>query len=196
MTKVFYELNEKDLTATLWQEGNEKQKEVVKGEWQKYSGARASKNNTKIIFKKLPTFCEPQKTLTLDPKMPKSSFIPKLNTKTHTSTATRTASIELLQVSKFAEYLEEEKDKKSFAELLEKAKQVFAKKQAEAHKLSVNNHISGLEKLGLTKEALIELLQTQLKQAEKEKAEAEEKEETTETAEETCESTETAETKK
>lgn len=196
MTKVFYELDEKNLTATLWVEGKEKEKETVKGEWQKYSGARASKNNTKIIFKKLPSFCEPQKTLTLDPKMPKSSFTPKLNTKTH-STATRTASIELLQVSKFAEYLEEETDKKTFAELLEKAKQVFAKKQAEQHKISVNSHINGLEKLGLTKEALITLLQKQLEETAKEKAEEEEEtaeEETGETAE--TENTETTETAK
>ena len=188
---IFYELDAENLTATLWQEGKEKEKETIKGEWQKYSGDRASKNNTRIIFKKLPAFCEPQKTLTLDPKTPKSSFIPKLNTKTHTnSTATKTASIELLQVSKFAEYLESENDKKTFAELLEKARQVFAKKQAEQHKICVNNHLAGLEKLGISGEALIALLQKQLEDTAKAKAEAEK---TAENTENTTETTETAE---
>lgn len=197
MSKIFYELDEKSLTATFWQEGKEDQKETAEGKWQKYSGARSAKNNTRIIFNTLPAFCEPQKTLTIDPKEPKSSFIPKLNTKTN-STATKTASIEFLQVAKFAEYLEKEEDKKSFAELLEKAKQVFAKKQAEQHKISVNSHIAGLAKLGISGEALIQLLQQQLEETAKAKAEAEEtaeeetgeNSETTETAEETAETTE------
>lgn len=165
MSKVFYELNEKDLTATLWVEGNEKQKEVVKGEWQTYSGERASKNNTRIIFKKLPSFCEPQKTLTLDPKEPKSSFVPKLNTKTH-STATKKVLFEYTKIENFTQYLEEEADKKTFTELYDKAKKVFEKKQAEANKTQINTHLQGLEKLGLSPEALIELLKAQLKATE------------------------------
>lgn len=192
MNKIFYDLDEKSLTATFWQEGKEKEKETAKGKWQKYSGDRASKNNTRIIFNKLPAFCSPQVTITLNPKEPKGSFIPKLNTKTN-NTATKTANIELLQISKFAEYLEEEKDKKAFAELLEKAKQVFAKKQAEQHKISVNSHIAGLAKLGISGEALIQLLQKQLEETAKAKAEEEKaKAETAETA--TTETTEPAET--
>lgn len=166
---IFYKLNPATLTAEFWAENDPKNKISVKGRWQTYAGDRASKNNTRIIFNNLPSFCDPQKTITLDPKITESSFTPKLNTKTSTG-ATRTASIEFLQVAKFAEYLETDKDKKTFAELLDKARQVFAKKQAEQHKLCVNNHISGLEKLGLTKEALIELLQAQLKTAETTKA--------------------------
>lgn len=168
MSKIFYSLNADTLTAEFWAESNPKEKITVNGRWQTYSGDRASKNNTRIIFNNLPAFCSPQVTITLNPEKPSGEFIPKLNTKTSTG-ATKTASIEYLQVAKFAEYLESEKDKKAFAELLEKAKQVFAKKQAEQHKISVNNHISGLEKLGLTKEALIELLQAQLKTTENEK---------------------------
>ena len=161
MSKIFYTLNADTLTAEFWAENNPDNKQTIQGRWQTYTGERASKNNTRIIFSNLPAFCEPQKTITLDPNTPQGSFTPKLNTKTNTG-ATKTASIEFLQVAKFAEYLENEKDKKTFTELLEKAKQVFAKKQAERHKISVNNHIAGLEKLGLTKAALIELLQAQL----------------------------------
>ena len=165
---IFYKLDPATLTAVFWAESDPKNKVSVKGKWQTYAGDRASKNNTRIIFNKLPSFCDPQKTITLDPKITESSFTPKLNTKTNT-TATRVASIEFLQVAKFAEYLETNKDKETFAKLLDKAKQAFAKKQAEQHKVCVNNHISGLEKLGLTKEALIQLLQAQLKTAESEK---------------------------
>lgn len=165
---IFYKLNAENLTATFWAENNPENKQTIKGKWQTYSGDRASKNNTKIIFSNLPSFCEPQKTITLDPKIVESSFIPKLNTRTNTGSS-RVASIELLQISKFTEYLENESDKKIFEKLLDKARQTFAKKQAEAHKQGVQNHIQGLEKLGLTKEALIELLQSQLKTAENEK---------------------------
>ena len=166
---IFYKLNPANLTAELWAENDQKNKVVVQGKWQTYTGERASKNNTRIIFDKLPAFCSPQVTITLNPEKLEGNFVPKLNTRTNTG-ATRVASIEFLQINKFAEYLENENDRKTFEKLLEKARQTFAKKQAEAHKLGVQNHIQGLEKLGLTKEALIELLQAQLKTAESEKA--------------------------
>lgn len=182
---IFYKLNPATLTAELWAENDPKNKISVKGRWQSYAGDRASKNNTRIIFDKLPAFCEPQKTITLDPKITESSFTPKLNTKTNTGSS-RVASIEYLQIAKFSEYLENEKDKQVFNTLLEKAKQVFAKKQAEAHKQGVQNHIQGLEKLGLTKEALIQLLQEQLKTTEKEKKTAENKTASTKNASKTA----------
>lgn len=166
---IFYKLNPATLTAEFWAENDQKNKVAVKGKWQTYSGDRASKNNTRIIFSNLPSFCNPQVTITLNPEKLEGSFTPRLNTRANTG-ATRVASIEYVQITKFAEYLENEKDKQLFNTLLEKARQTFAKKQAEQHKLCVNNHISGLEKLGLTKEALIELLQAQLKTAENEKA--------------------------
>lgn len=160
--KIFYSLNKENLTCTFWHEKNPNEKVEVKGRWQTYAGTRASKNNTRIIFSNLPNFCEPQKTITLNPNEPNGEFVPRLNTKTNSGNYTKKALFEYVKAVELAEYLQDENDKKTFAELLEKAKQAFDKKQAEKMKTGVQNVLSGLEKLGLTKEALFDLLQEQL----------------------------------
>ena len=166
MSKIFYELNADTLQATFWQESNPNDKQTIKGRWQTYAGERASKNNTRIIFSNLPDFCEPQKTITLNPNEPKGEFVPKLNTKTNSGNYTRKAHFEYVKATELGDYLTDENDKQTFAELLDKAKQEFDKKQTEKMKTGVQNYLSGLSKLGLTKEALFELLQAQFESTE------------------------------
>ena len=166
MSKVFYSLNAEKLEATFWSENNPNDKQTIKGRFQTYSGARASKNNTRIIFNNLPNFCEPQKTITLNPNEPTGEFVPKLNTKTNNGNYTKRALFEYVKVGEIAEYLDNDNDKQTLQNLLDKAKQAFDKKQAEKMKTGVQNVLSGLEKMGLTKEQLLELLQEQLKATE------------------------------
>ena len=166
MTKIFYELDKENLTATFWEESNPNNKVSVKGRWQTYAGARAEKNNTRIIFSNLPNFCEPQKTITLNPNEPTGEFVPKLNTKTNSGNYTRKAHFEYVKATELSDYLTDENDKKTFTELLNKAKQEFDKKQTEKMKTGVQNYLAGLSKLGLTKEALFDLLQAQFENSE------------------------------
>ena len=168
MTKILYEIDKENLTATFWQESNPNDKQTIKGRWQIYAGARAEKNNTRIIFTNLPSFCEPQKTITLNPNIATGSFIPRLNTKTHTGATTKKV-FDYVKVCDLPAYLEDESDKFVLFELLDKAKKAFEKKQIEEQiRAGINNHLAGLEKLGVTKETLLALLQAQAKESEDE----------------------------
>lgn len=158
--KIFYTLDKDALSAIFWAENAPENKVSVKGRWQTYSGDRATKNNTRIIFSNLPAFCDPQKTITLDPNQTTGEFVPKLNTKTNTGATTRKI-FDYVKAVDLAEYLDNENDKQTFQTLLDKAKQVFDRKQAEANKVGIQNHLAGLAKLGISGTALIELLQQQ-----------------------------------
>ena len=165
--KIFYSLDKENLSASFWAENAPENKVIVKGRWQTYAGARAEKNNTRIIFSNLPAFCEPQQTITLNPNTPEGSFTPKLNTKTHTGGATSRKVFEYVKAVELVDYLQDENDKQAYKTLLDKAKQVFDKRQAEANKTQIDAHIKTLEKLGLTPDRLFELLKLQQTQASK-----------------------------
>ena len=169
MNKVFYSLNADTLTATFWAENAPNDKQTVKGRFQTYSGERSSKNNTRIIFSNLPTFCDPQKTITLDPNTPQGDFVPKLNTKTNTSNYTRKALFEYIKVGDIPQYLDNEKERTLLIDLLDKAKANFDKKQAQKRLMGVQNVLSGLAKIGLSKDELLNLLATQIEKAKAEK---------------------------
>jgi hypothetical protein len=175
MNKVFYELNADTLEATFWAENNPENKQTIKGRFQTYSGARASKNNSRIIFSNLPNFCEPQKTITLNPNEPTGDFVPKLNTKTNTSNYTKKALFEYIKVGDIPEYLDNENDKQLLIDLLDKAKANFDKKQAEKRKMGFQNVLNGLEKMGLSRDELLSLLTTQIEQAKAENTTTENK---------------------
>lgn len=163
MNKICYSLNADTLTATFWAESNPNEKATIQGRWQTYAGDRASKNNTRIIFSNLPSFCDPQKTITLNPNEPTGEFTPRLNTKAHTGAVTRKLLFENVKVCDLEKYLNEENDIKALYAILSKAKQSFEKQQAEEQiKAGIQNHLAGLAKLGISGEALIQLLQQQL----------------------------------
>lgn len=163
---IYYTLNADTLSATFWTENAPENKVEVQGRWQVYAGARASKNNTRIIFSNLPSFCEPQKTITLNPNITAGSFTPKLNTKAHTGATSRKI-FDYVKICDLPAYLEDENDIKALNIILTKAKRAFEKKQVEEQiRASINSHLAGLEKLGITKDTLLALLQAQAKESE------------------------------
>ena len=169
MNKICYSLNADTLSATFWAESNPNEKATIQGRWQTYAGDRASKNNTRIIFSNLPAFCEPQRTITLNPNEPTGEFVPRLNTKAHTGAVTRKLLFENVKVCDLEKYLNEENDIKALYAILSKAKQAFEKQQAEEQiKAGIRTHLAGLEKLGVSPEALLKLLQEQQKASEQE----------------------------